>query len=30
METANEYGDEIQDVLQGYYSIEFKFDIQAF
>lgn len=30
LETANEYGDEIPDVLQGDYSLEFKFDIQAF
>lgn len=30
LETAQEYGDEIPEVIKGEYSIEFKFDIQAF
>jgi predicted RNase H-like HicB family nuclease len=30
LETSNEYGDEIPGILQGEYTVEFKFDIQAF
>jgi len=30
LETANEYRDKIPDILQGEYTVEFKFDIQPF
>ena len=30
LETANEYGDEVPEILQNDFTLEFKFDIQTF
>jgi len=30
LETANEYGDEVPEILQNKFTLEFKFDIQTF
>lgn len=30
LETANEYGDEVPEILQNNFTLEFKFDIQTF